>query len=541
MYRDEKNNSKLIYTLALLFTLILPATPLWAFSSSNIPLDSPIYLYLEKLSGMGLVTSDVRGLKPFSRAEAARLTLEASERLLTQEEEGSLIARSFIKQLKKQLTREIELRNPENRAPLFDATPVVSGRMRYVYLDGVARNYTRTSIDPGYQRAFGVIGPILRPFGPGDVHVSGTEGTPLLENNNGTIHPPGHSLELRLSTEGHLSSYATLYGEPKLLLHEDGSDLQLEKGYLTIGGGGLALEVGRDENWFGPGYRGTTVLTNNARNFDQIKLWSPEPVDVSWLKEYIGKVKYALVFSRFDETGSGTSKRQPYFIGAKLAVQPRPWWEIGANFGRQMGGPGFEGSSDSLFGGGYNDHSNSIAGLDLRFRIPWLRNTEFYGEFSGEDNAGGVWPIVESYVGGVFIPCLSGSCKDDFRFEYFFGSVMLYGDWQFPAGYVYHNMTPGHSQGGAGVQDFYGRYSHWFGVHSNLALEYFYTERGRSYRTPGQDMEYKHAGRINWTVPLSADFDAQLMYGIERVNNLNLVGGDGRTNQLISVEVKYRY
>lgn len=538
----------IVLTFFMLLLAILPGHA-ELLSSSNISLDSPLYLYLEKLTGMGLIASDIKGLKPFSRAEAARLTFEAERHLREQGEAASPVGRAFVKQLKKQLAREIALRSPENRVKLFDLTPVVSGRLRYVYLDGAPRDYNRTSIDPGYQRAFGFIGPVLRPFGGGQVHTTGTEGTSMLENNNGTIHQRGHSGELRVASEGYVSRYATLFVEPKLLVSKDKQHGFIEKGYLTIGGGGLALEAGRDENWFGPGYRGATTLTNNAQNFDQIKLWSPEPIDVGWLKKYVGDVKYALIVSRFDKTGTDTSGlpggsntvRQPYFVGAKLAVKPAAWWEIGANFVRQTGGPGFKGSSDTILGGGNNDHSNTIAGLDLRFRIPWLRNTELYGEFSGEDNAGGVWPIVESYVGGIFIPCLTGSCQDDFRFEYFFGSVMLYGDWQFPAGYVYHNMTPGHSQGGAGVQEFYGRYSHWFGVHTNLAFEYFYTERGRSYRMPGQEMESKHSGRISWTVPLVDDLDTQLMYGVEGIRNVNLSAGQHRTNQIMKLELRYRY
>lgn len=536
--------------LFVLFFMLL-TTPVSAavLSSSNIPLDSQIYLYLEKLSGMGLVTSDVRGLKPFSRAEAARLTKEAEKQLADGSKTATPFAQELISRLHELLPRELSLASNDTKPQLIDFNPLVSARLRYVYLDGVPRNYERTSIDPGYQRAFGFIGPVLRPFGGGGSHVTGTEGTPLLENDNGTIHKPGHSGEVRLAAEGYVSRYVTLFVEPKTIIDEKDRKLQLEKGYLSVGGGGLALEVGRDENWFGPGYRGTTVLTNNAQNFDQIKLWSPEPINVGWVKEYLGNVKYALLFSRFDKTGQDTSNqpggsntiRQPYFIGAKLAIQPKPWWEIGANFVRQQGGPGFTGSSDSIFGGGNNDHSNSIAGLDLRFRIPWLRNTEIYGEFSGEDNAGGVWPIVESYVGGFFIPCLTESCKDDFRFEYFFGSVMLYGDWQFPAGYVYHDMTPGHSQGGAGVQEFYGRYSHWFGVRDTLALEYFYTERGRSYRSAGQVMESKHAGRVTWTLPLYGDLDAQASYGIERIQNMNLVQGVWQTNQLLRFDLRYRY
>ena len=118
---------------------------------------------------------------------------------------------------------------------------------------------------------------------------------------------------------------------------------------------------------------------------------------------------------------------------------------------------------------------------------------------------------------------------------------MLYGDWQYPRGYVYHDMTPGHSQGGGGVQEFFGRYSHWFSTRNNLALEYFYTERGRSYRTANQVMESKHAGRLSWTVPVYGDVDGQMLYGIERIDNLNLAEGATRTNQLATFELRYRY
>lgn len=528
----------------------LPREAFWevntdrSFSSANIPLSSPIYLYLDKLAGFGLIHRDIKGIKPFSKAEAARLVLEASRNIAAQDTVAPDFAVQLLARVRELLPREVFLReNPDKKPALFDVNPVAGLRARYVYLDGAARDYNRTSWDPAHQSAFGLFGGDLRPLGNGGpVRVTGTEGTPLLENNNGSIHPEGHSGELRWAAEGYLGDKATALIEPMLLVSKADSTFRLNRGYLKLGGGGLELEVGRDENWFGPGYRGTTTLTSNARNFDLIKLSSPEPLNVAWVKNWIGDVKYSLIGSRFDETDAGTADhRQPWMIGFKLAVKPADWWEIGANFVRQSGGPGFEGSPDSFFGGSSNDHSNSIAGLDLRFRIPWLRNTELYGEFSGEDNAGGVWPIVESYVAGIHVPCLTAACRDDFRFEYFFGSVMLYGDWQFPRGYVYHDMTPGHSQGGGGVQEFFGRYSHWFTVRNNLALEYFYTERGRSYRTEGQVMESKHAGRLAWTLPIYGDVDGQLLYGIEKIGNLNLVEGAARTNQLMTFELRYRY
>ena len=386
------------------------------------------------------------------------------------------------------------------------------------------------------------------------LHQSGTEGTPLLENNEGVIYHRGANLDLRWITEGYLWDKVSLEVEPILLHTPTGDSFDLQKGYLKIGGGGAELEAGRDANWFGPGYRGATTLTNNAKNFDLLKLSSPEPVDVKWLKRYLGDFKYALILSRFDASGSGADYRRPYFFGLKMALKPEPWVEIGANLVRQQGGPGFSGSvslQDQIFGGGNTNHANSIAGIDLRFRIPSLRNTELYVEYSGEDSAS-FWPIVESYVAGFFIPSLTADGRNDLRFEYYSGSVMAYTDWKFPAGYVYQGMTPGDSQGGA-AQEFFLRYSHWFAPRNNLALEYYYTERGNVGRLavnsedradPNgvlQSIERKNALRAVWGLPLYGDLDLNLMYGLEHINNVDLVGGAQRTNQLVKMDLNYRY
>ena len=531
-----------ILVLILVLSLVFLAAPrAFALASNNIPLDSPIYLYLEKLAGFGLIHSDIKGIRPFSKAEAARLLLEAETNLPQLQVEGESFAGLIITRLHELLPREVSLRQNPGKAPWLDANPFAGMRLRYAYLNGRPRSYVRDIHDAGHQSAFGFIGGDLRPV-EGTVHTTGTEGTPLLENNEGVIFGQGQNLELRWGLEGYLLDKVSVFLEPELLHTPDDDRLELQKGYVKLGGGGLELQAGRDANWFGPGYRGATTLTNNAQNFDLVKISSPEPLDVDWVKRYLGELKYSLIASRFDETGSGDTVRQPYFIGLKLALKPKPWFEIGANIVRQEGGPGFSGQTslkDQIFGGGDNDHINSIAGIDLRFRIPWLRNMEIFGEYAGEDSAS-FWPFVESYVAGFYVPRLTADGKNDLRFEYYWGSVMAYGDWQFPAGYVYHNMTPGHSQGGA-AQDFFVRYSHWFSVRNNLALEYFHTDRGKQGKMPGQSTEYKNAWRAFWNLPIYGDMDMNLMYGYERINNMNLVGGVKQNNQLFKVDLSYRY
>ncbi len=525
----------------LLILLLHTATPLWAASSANIPLDSPVYLYLDKLAGFGLITSDIKGIKPFSKAEAARLLREAEQNLGGGNGASDRFGTELIGQIRALIPRETALLdNPDKKPPVLDFTPVSSLRFRYAWLDGAPRNYQRPVHDPGDDGVFG-IGSGLRPKNPPDATAMqrGGEGTPLLENNNGAILSQGHNGEVRWGSEWYWSDQAVALFEPSL--QTDGADtrIRLNRGYVKLGGGGIELEAGKDENWLGLGYRGAVTLTNNAENFTLVKLSSPEPIEV----KYIGAVKYSLIASRFDSTIVNGAERQPWFYAMKLSVKPTAGLEVGFNLGRQVGGPGVNNSlGDTLRGliGGTNaDNSNGLAGIELRYRIPWLRNTELYGEFSGEDTAL-FWPIVESYVAGFYLPRLTDDGRNDFRFEFFQGNQILYTHGTFPNGYIYKNMPIGHSQGGA-TQDFFSRYSHWFSARNNLALEYIYTNRGMADRIPGQSIERKHAGRIFWNLPVSAVLDAQLGYGIEKVTNLNLVDGVGQTNQLGKFEIRYKY
>src|SRR6185369_11201451 len=97
--------------------------------------------------------------------------------------------------------------------------------------------------------------------------------------------------------EAYLGDSATGLLEPGVQADSDGIRADLNRGYLKLGGGGLELEAGKDENWLGPGYRGAITLTSNAGNFTLVKLSSPEPLEVAWVKRFLGEFKYSLVAS----------------------------------------------------------------------------------------------------------------------------------------------------------------------------------------------------------------------------------------------------
>lgn len=521
----------------------------FALSSLNIPLDSPVYLYIEKLSGFGLVTSDFRGIRPYSRSEVARLLDEVEGRL----QSGSYppLAANIAARLRDLVPREAALRSEPEKAPRLDFNPMSNARLRYVYLHGGPRDYARPVGDSGGDWIFPLPQTRLTYNPPRILQQPGSEGTPLLPNNDGIVYGSGSSLEAKWSSEIYFGTLLCGQIEPLFLASNGNTQVTLNKGYLKLGGGGLELEAGRDENWLGLGYRGTITLTNNATNLTAVKLSSPEPVKTKHLWDF----KYSFIFSQLDKTVTNGEERQPFFYAVKLSMKPTPNVEFGLNLGRQAGGPGVDNSFSAtlkgLIGATSANNSKSNAGMELRYRMPWLGNTEIYGEFSGTDRSD-YWPMDDSYIAGFFIPRLSPSGSDDLRFEWFFGHQILYAGTSFPEGYVYRGLPLGHSQGGA-TQDFFLRYSHWFSARNNLALEGIYTTRGQIGRVTvdpsGQfnpngtlQAEERTAGmRIFWRLPLFGEWDANPMYGWEKIQNLNLVSGASRVNQLLILEVSYRY
>lgn len=569
--------------LSLIFLLgfILLSVP-HAHASNNVPLDSPVYSYLDKLASFGLISSDFKGIRPITKAEAARLLFEAEKnrlvekkRTIVEEDDeddsfygdsrdqvgerriigGGSLAREIIRELRIYLEREVTLVDEPESVPFFDFDPLTTYKTRYVYLDGAPRSYERLVHDPGDDGVFG-IGKGLRPPNPypSVVQQHGSEGTPLLENNEGIVYKKGSNFELRFNSEAHMGGFFSALIEPMLLYSRSDGSLQgrLNKGYIKIGRGALELEAGRDANWLGLGERGNITLTNNAKNFDLIKISSPEPV----FSRYLWDLKYSIIFSRLDDTVTNGVERRPFFMAVKISLKPDPDLELGINYGKQFGGPGVNNSLSAyikgILGGTGSDNTNNMAGLELRWRIPFLRNTEIYGEFSGEDSAS-FWPIVESYTAGLFIPRLTDDGRNDLRFEYFLGNSILYTSGTFPGGYIHNGLPIGHSQGGA-AEDFFLRYRHWFAARNCIMLDYIHGERGNLGRVPvdgsgaldllngvKQAVERRNAYRIWWNFLMFDHFDVSIMYGRERIHNLNLVGGARKTNQLVTTGLSYRF
>ncbi len=105
-----------------------------------IPLDSPIYDELDTLNSLGYIPDYIDEIKPISRIEAARLTIEARVDL-NESSHRDALAREIVRELRDQLHEEIGWlqTNNENNPPTAIVHPLERAEVQYIYSTGPER------------------------------------------------------------------------------------------------------------------------------------------------------------------------------------------------------------------------------------------------------------------------------------------------------------------------------------------------------------------------------------------------------------------
>jgi protein involved in polysaccharide export with SLBB domain len=74
---------------------------------SKIPLDNPIYGYLDRLIGLKLLTSEAKEARPYTKAEAARFVREAEKNIALNEKSSPAVAMELVVRMRELLPREV--------------------------------------------------------------------------------------------------------------------------------------------------------------------------------------------------------------------------------------------------------------------------------------------------------------------------------------------------------------------------------------------------------------------------------------------------
>ena len=386
---------------AALVVALLATAPVFA-AEPHLPVDDPVYRRLERLAALGLIDEGPLATRPLTREALASMAREA----------GANAAGSSDPWIASDI-RAIE----ERLASL--------GSIEDSFLDG------RFAVGEG-------------PFVP-----TGLE-------RRGDRLADGGNARLGAAFGGMLGGRVGWGYHPEIRYPvgpTDDLDLAARSAYLALVGGGLALTVGRESLWWGPGFRGSLLLTDHAPPFDLVRVEMVRP----WRMKWIGPVSAHVFVTRLE--ANRLAVPHPYLAGVRLAFRPHPLLEFGLARTAMFGGEGRPVTGkllwDVIRARGENDQrnpGNQIAAADATVRIPWrFQPFAFYAEWGGEDEANG-WPSHPAVVVGVYLPKILGSDRWELRGEFADNAfARVPGIWYqhglYQSGYTYRGFVIGHPMG----------------------------------------------------------------------------------------------
>jgi hypothetical protein len=207
----------------------------------------------------------------------------------------------------------------------------------------------------------------------------------------------------------------------------DGEDFRADGSEIAVILGNFSISANTLDRWWGPGWDGSLILSNNARPIPALSLERnfTDPFSSKWLS-WLGPWDLALHFGRFESDRHVPDAR---FFGLRFNFRPLPSLEIGLSRTAQWCGEGrpcgLDTFIDLLLGRDNvgdddidrdNEPGNQLAGFDLRWagRI-FDRPIAIYGQLIGEDEAGGF----PSHYLGQFGVELSGSLGTRWSYRWF--------------------------------------------------------------------------------------------------------------------------
>ena len=248
-----------MYVLAVAgFALFAPAQACYARSSVNIPASSRLYDDFERLEIKGLLHSNMYATRPFDRLEGARLVAEGAE-LAPRAGGAAISALPVLKRLEREFAAELAS---------FDGEFARLKPVESIYMETLWSEKTSYFADV---------------------------------NNNGDEFTDGLNNRAGLVLTGSLFGAASFYLNPEFRMGGGGSMGRVVSGYVKLDLLGMSLTAGRDSLWWGPGYHGNLLVTDNARPLDQIMLTSQSPFTLPWVFRRIGLIKPSIFVARLEQ------------------------------------------------------------------------------------------------------------------------------------------------------------------------------------------------------------------------------------------------
>lgn len=374
-----------------------------AHASTYIPVEDDIYDILSRLDAEGLLPAALLTTRPLSRGEVIRL--------LEQVKRYAVGRGKHINALIELLANRLELDGS-------DLQIADKAYIKYIHTDLGSRS--------------------------------------LDYNNSGDVYQNGANSRIgfdsRIEDLGRFSFYLSSEWSG------DGGDVafRYKRAYAVLN---IKWDIimGKDGMWWGPGYHGGLLLTDNVQPFKMLKVSNREPFILPWYFSYLGPFRLTF-FAANLEKDRGDAAR-PYIWGLRLNFRPGPNLEIGLQRTAMLGGRGRPDDIDTwlrsflvLSEHESGEAGDQRAGYDIKLTLPFkVQPFQVYTEGAAEDSVG-LRPVQWAYIYGIYLPRVLSFERLELRYEwagtYEKGEPSVwYRHHIYTDGYTYKDRVIGHHMG----------------------------------------------------------------------------------------------
>lgn len=482
--------------------------------SANIPLNSYVYDYLEKLDGLGYLQDMRTGAKPYTRMQVAKWVQQMA--ITMNDPNVSPYAHTMLAQLQKKFSQEL-------------AT-----------LEGQPEQY----------------GIALQEWTIGEMYYKGNtlsqRGTlstyqPLNTNQNGYRYGPQANEVLSLTLEGNVNDSLVVSATPRMSYDKlANTSSSLESGYVKTKINNVEIQFGKDPLWWGQGSHSSLLLTDNATPQTTIKVGTIDPLRPAGFFKFLGPTNATFFYSILEDDRSDV--HYPSFVGLRTDFTPTTNFTFGAARTSIVGGQGHMLNGDDYwqFIIGHNadtantDKWDSIAGGDFRWRIPKWNGIQLYGELYGEDQALALkfipTPSEVAELVGIYIPRLSVKGDWDAHLEFAHTKKSWYDHFLYTNGYTYEGDIMGDAMGNNANQ-YYAKLAYFTVDGSQFALNL----EGVTQQATTVSPQTIHSIWLSTRTKVEQDMFMDTSFGVAYINNVGYTSGNKARNYIIGMSLTKEY
>lgn len=435
LYRDGRKARALMLLVLFMFGVVSLSAAGQEETRPNrgttfVPIDSWVYPAFDRLAAIGFLDAAIMGLRPWTRAECARLVASAAVSF------DNLNASAIDTTLYDRLRQEFQ---PE----LSGGGTSVDAHVEEVYARiGVL---TGQPLADDYHFAKTIVNDYGRPFGHGANAVTGTAAQatygPIAAyvraeyQHAGTLPALGSTV---LQTVAATDTTPFAFPQRSKSLNR----IRLLDSYLSLNFHDNLISFGKQTLWWGPGGDAPFLFSNNAEPLTMLRISRASPFRLPWLFRLMGPIRVEMMWGRLegqqfvallDNAGNrrviaAPLHPHPYVDGEKISFQPTRNLEFGFGVTSIFSGPGFPltlhqvlrtYSLSNTIPGLPDDPGDRRSAFDFSYRLPGVRNwLTLYGDSFTEDEFSPIaYPRKSAFRAGLYMPRVPKLAALDLRVE----------------------------------------------------------------------------------------------------------------------------